>query len=64
MAIRHVLLDPISSRARARAARHKVERELSFQQRMQRVEEVYDSLMARFRQVRVGRPPHIEAFHD
>jgi glycosyltransferase involved in cell wall biosynthesis len=44
-AIDRGIADPGVGRARARAARERVERELSFERRMQRVEAVYDELM-------------------
>jgi glycosyltransferase involved in cell wall biosynthesis len=44
-AIDRAIADPGVAKARARAARERVERELSFTRRMQRVEAVYDELM-------------------
>lgn len=44
-AIERAIQDPTTRRARVDAARDRVERELSFTRRMQRVEAVYDDLM-------------------
>jgi 3'-phosphoadenosine 5'-phosphosulfate sulfotransferase len=38
----------------AQAARQKVERELSFDRRMRRVERIYDELMAAYPGIRLG----------
>lgn len=47
-AMRAVLQAPEAARARAQAARARVEGELSFQERMRRVESIYDQLVTRF----------------
>ena len=44
-ALARILGDPAAARARAIAARSRVETELSFERRMQKVEAVYDELM-------------------
>jgi len=44
-ALARILADPAAARARAIAARARVETELSFERRMQKVEAVYDELM-------------------
>jgi glycosyltransferase involved in cell wall biosynthesis len=54
-AIRDSLTDRAGAAARARAARERVERDLSFERRMQRVERVYDELMAQYPGIREGR---------
>ena len=53
--LRHALQDPVGARARADAARARVEGELSFQSRMARVEAIYEALVARFPAVSSGR---------
>jgi glycosyltransferase involved in cell wall biosynthesis len=53
-AIRQALADPASSRVRADAARRRVEGELSFATRMQKVEAIYDELSAGRAQQRGG----------
>ncbi len=47
-AIRESLIDPARTRVRARAARLKVERDLSFERRMERLEHVYDTLTSTY----------------
>jgi glycosyltransferase involved in cell wall biosynthesis len=53
-AIRRTFTDIAGARERARVARLRVERELSFECRMRKVEAIYDDLMARHRQIREG----------
>ena len=53
-AIVSLAADPALREAMAGAARSKVERELSFERRMKRVEGVYDELMAMYPEVRQG----------
>jgi glycosyltransferase involved in cell wall biosynthesis len=48
-AIEQVLVAPAAARARAIEARRKIDQELSFEQRMRKVEAVYDSLAGRRR---------------
>lgn len=54
-ALREVLAHPASARTRAEAARRRVEAELSFDKRMQRVERIYDELLDEHPEVRRGR---------
>jgi glycosyltransferase involved in cell wall biosynthesis len=56
-AIRQVLADLEAARARAFAARRRVEGELSFQARMRRVESIYDELVMRF--PRTSKAPRV-----
>ena len=53
-AIRSSLQDPAAARARAVAARRRVEGELSFPTRMARLEAIYDELAARYPRVASG----------
>lgn len=54
--IERVLADPAAARERARAARQRVEKEFSFQQRMRKVEAIYEDLVAQRASFRRARP--------
>jgi glycosyltransferase involved in cell wall biosynthesis len=49
-AMRRALASPAETAARVASARARIEGELSFERRMQRLEAIYDELMARFRE--------------
>lgn len=54
-AMRRALHDPCAAAERARAARRRIETDLSFQTRMGKVEAIYAELLARYPEVRRGR---------